>query len=163
MTEDWQSAYEDLQRRCLHARKAKTLDILERALDVLLRHPDRTGAPELLAYNAIREARRTGQRRAKAVPIQLGLPSETSPTFDAPPTEGDFTEAEVQDWIDAAPLRPREREILRSKVAGDPPEVTAERIGVSKPTLRVVVCRMRSAARAYHEQVLSGFTMPSAA
>ena len=146
------------------ARRARTTsgykqDLYDRALDELLRQPDRDGDPEHLLGTALANARKHQRRRAAIATItpygdaqDLSLVVDTTrrlrpgPGSRSPRTssaDGGSPIADALDWLRRAPLTKAERLALERAALG---EFMPSSDGTS-PTARQRLARSRSSAR----------------
>jgi hypothetical protein len=153
------SAVEAFQKRVLKSaydtRGAYDTERLERALDELVRHPEREAEPVVLQRNAFANARIAMRRRreiaAFTVESALSTPDGEPVSLDdwsgRAPNEDALVRIEFDDWLARSGLSERDRELL--SLAMDDPDWTAVAAdwGVALPRLQVQLSHARARAR----------------
>lgn len=136
-------AVKALQDRCSREQRQNLGEVLEEALDDLVRNPDRPGDPDFLAGSAVARARTKLKRRAEIAPtVPLEKVSE--------PATGDSAKHEAmlaRDAIERSDLTARDRHYLRLVAAGADSREIAELEGVAVSLARVRLSRARNRAR----------------
>jgi len=132
-----------LQDRCSHEQRQNVGEVLEEALDDLVRNPDRQGDPNFLAGSAVARARTKLNRRAEIAPT-VPLEKVSEPAID---DSAKHEAVLARDAVERGGLTARDRHYLHLVAAGADSREIAELEGVAVSLARLRVCRARHRAR----------------
>jgi|SRR6478672_5420808 len=157
-------AIEVLQLRTLRERRSREGEILEEALDDLVRNPERDNDPEHLARSAVARARTKLQRRAEIAPVtreldrpdeEEGLRERLSLRLGPMPSSTDNASHQLlmaRDAIARSGLSKRDRAYLRLISDGFEASDIAADYDEPLPLVRVHLSRARNRAREFWQQ-----------
>lgn len=143
MNEEILGAVAALQGRCSRERRQYDGEVLEEALDDLVRNPQRRGEPDYLAGSAVARARTKLRRRAEIAPC-VSLEKVAGLVVD---DNGKHEAIMARDVVDRISLPSRDRRYLHLVAAGAESREIAEHEGVSLPLARVRLSRARKRVR----------------
>jgi hypothetical protein len=132
-----------LQDRCSRERRKNVGEVLEEALDDLVRNPNRDGDPDFLAGSAVARARTKLKRRAEIAP-SVPLENVSEPATD---DRGKHEVLMAKDAVERSGLTAKDRCYLRLVATGAGSREIAELEGVAVSLARVRVSRAHSRAR----------------
>ncbi len=155
ISEAVQAAVIALQNRALTARDMYELDRIDRALDELLRTPQKptAGPPKAHMRSALGHAHQAIERRREIAPA-----AELDEGAEVGAEDQNFRLVEIRLWIQSEPaLTVGDRTMLNNLAAGESAESLAHRHGLPVTHVRQRISRARRHARQiWHEAALVG-------
>ncbi len=140
-----QSAIVSLQRRALRSRESYTIDVVDRALDEIVRNYDNPKPAPWQVRSALANAAKVVRGRREVVaPVDFRDERGSQPGV----TDAELELVDVRDWLDRTPaLSDTQRRLLVRIADGDDAVELAADSGVPIPRMRERIARARSRAR----------------
>ncbi len=159
MTNDVSEAVQRLQKRsCKYFYSSLYwTERTDRAIDTILRNPNRSGHPSHLVRNALSDSRKIVHRRRQICSLiemktcdgdDFGHNIELVPDSRNKELEEVFI---VQDWLERASLSSQDRRVLTLLLKGSEAKEVAEKLGITVQQARVRISRARKRAKACWE------------
>jgi hypothetical protein len=141
-----QRAIVSLQNRALRTNEGYTLDVLDRALDEVVRNYDNPKPAPWQARSALANAAKVVQSRRDTVGT-ISLDDEAR-SQDVGDTDGGFAVVDLRDWLDrTSAVTDEQRSLLIGIADGHGPAQLAQDRGVPIQRMRERLSRARSRAR----------------
>lgn len=155
-----QTAVAQLQQQALRSHDVYELDRLDRAIDELVRNPDKSSPPAFQRRSAMANASKILQHRRRACPVtSLDQPTanDAPSSFDLARTDGAPDELDIRLWLETTPsMTAMQRDLLRALADGHDALSIARRSQTPVARVREQISRARSAGwAAYQREMLA--------
>ncbi|WP_433562303.1 hypothetical protein ACQP1O_33125 [Nocardia sp. CA-151230] len=139
----------ELYSRAEKTRNIEELERIDRALDEIVNHLDRTAPAAYQCRNALSNASKAiGKRRAVRSFRSLDKPMPDGTTPDPGEVDGDFDVVDLRRWLNTTrALNPEERQLLLDLADGEDAASLSPRCAVPTVRMRERISRTRSRGR----------------